>query len=56
MSNIKTDFDKADRDEKLPAGPTISNPGPILLIHAATEVKALVTSMLSRETIINETP
>ena len=36
MSKISTSFENQEYTEKLQVGPTTSNPGPILLKHAAT--------------------
>ena len=40
---------------KFPIGPTISRPGPILFSVAATAVKFVIRSKLSRDTIRTDT-
>ena len=54
ISNIITHFDMAEKPEKLPVGPTAPSPGPMLLKVAATAVKFVVKSKLSRLTITVE--
>ena len=52
ISNINTYLEKTEKFAKLPVGPTISSPGPILFSVAATAVKLEVKSKLS--TLINK--
>lgn len=49
MSKIRTYLEKGEKKPKFSVGPTNSNPGPILLIHAATAVKFVVKSFWSKE-------
>ena len=60
ISNIRIYLEKTEKDAKLPVGPTISRPGPILLSVAATEVKVVVKSnpsrLIRRIDTINTTP
>ena len=44
ISKQRTTLDNHERSPKCPAGPTAPNPGPTLLIHAATAVKAVEKS------------
>ena len=49
ISNIKTNFDNTEKSAKLPAGPTMLSPGPMLLRVAKMEVKFVAKSKPSRE-------
>ena len=39
MSSERIILEKAEKAEKLPIGPTVSMPGPILFMHDSTAVK-----------------
>ena len=45
-----TNLDRGENAEKLPMGPTISKPGPMLLMHATTAVKEVPKVKLSTAT------
>ena len=47
MSIVRTRVEKSEKMPKLPVGPTIPRPGPILLKVAATAVKLVTRSVLS---------
>lgn len=55
MSSISTIFDNTENCAKLPVGPTTLSPGPILLNVAATDVKLVTASKLSKLIIKSET-
>lgn len=44
MSNIRINFEKTEKSEKLPVGPTMSSPGPMLFNVAVIAVKFVVKS------------
>ena len=48
MLKVRTTFEKPEKPAKLDAGPTSLRPGPMLLIVAATAVKFVTMSWLSR--------
>ena len=54
ISRLSTSLDKSLRLEKLLVGPTKFNPGPTLLRHVATAVKAEVKSIFCMAIISNE--
>ena len=54
MSNIRTHLVNGLKCAKLAVGPTISSPGPILLIVAVTAVKLVTKSFSSSETTSKE--
>ncbi len=45
MSNIKTNLESAEKEEKFPIGPTSSKPGPILFNVVITEVTVVTVSL-----------
>lgn len=51
ISNMKTNFEKKEKFEKLPAGPTSARPGPMLLMVVSTAVKFVTRSLPSNATI-----
>lgn len=55
ISNENVILLKSEKVEKLPAGPTILIPGPILLSVAKTEVNVVPKSKPLREIIITPT-
>ena len=50
MSKDSSSLDQGEKLEKLPMGPTISRPGPTLLMQAATAVNVVTRSNCSRDT------
>ena len=48
ISNIRTYLAKGEKKAKFAEGPTISRPGPILLMVAATAVNPVIRSVLSK--------
>ena len=48
---MKTNFEKTEKLEKLPAGPTSARPGPMLLMVVSTAVKFVTRSLPSNATI-----
>ena len=55
MSKDSSSLENAEKEEKLPMGPTISRPGPTLLIQVATAVNTVTRSICSRDTSRQET-
>lgn len=51
ISNMKTNFEKTEKFEKLPVGPTSARPGPMLLMVVSTAVKFVTRSLPSNATI-----
>ena len=51
ISKVITIFDNPEKAPKLEAGPTTPRPGPMLFRVAATAVKLVIRSKLSREMI-----
>ena len=49
ISNINTYFEKGEKCAKFCVGPTISRPGPMLFIVAATAVKFVIKSFSYKE-------
>ena len=47
ISKVKTIFEKAENDEKFPAGPTWARPGPTFPRVVRTEVKFVIKSLSS---------
>ena len=52
---MSTSFDISEKKSKFDVGPTISSPGPTLLIVVATAVKLVTRLWLSKEIISTET-
>src|SRR5699024_2013479 len=50
MSKDSSSVDQGEKLEKLPMGPTISRPGPTLLMQVATAVNVVTRSICSRDT------
>ena len=55
MSKDSSSLDQGENSEKLPMGPTISRPGPTLLMQVATAVKVVTKSICSRDTSRQDT-
>ena len=48
---MKTNFEKTEKFEKLPVGPTSARPGPMLLMVVSTAVKFVTRSLPSNATV-----
>ena len=55
IAKDKVSFDRFENPEKFPLGPTIPNPGPIFRMQATTELKVVVKSNPSSDTIRDNT-
>lgn len=51
IAKDNVNFDRFENSEKFPLGPTIPNPGPILPMQATTELKVVVKSNPSSDTM-----
>ena len=49
MSKDSSSLDAGEKAEKLPRGPTISSPGPMLLMQAVRAVKVVTNPFCSRD-------
>ena len=55
IAKDKVSFDRFENPEKFQLGPTIPNPGPIFPMQATTELKVVVKSNPSSDTISDRT-